>query len=131
MASGSYDPTSTYADKVHFLHIYVVEAHPESPDPSPYNGNVWEAAYSDVGQAYTYDHRVANAQAMSSDVDSSQTVLIDDLDNDGHTNPVWCTYGPCPNCAYLIGQDGIIEASQTWFNANDMQRDIDDVLSQL
>ena len=35
------------------------------------------------------------------------------------------TYGPCPNCAYLINQDGMIDTTQIWFNAWDVEKAID------
>jgi hypothetical protein len=34
----------------------------------------------------------------------------------GAANPAWCTYGTCPNCAFLIRQDGPIDTVQTWFD---------------
>lgn len=37
-------------------------------------------------------------------------VLIDKMDN-----PVWSTYGPAPNSAYLIGTDGTIVEKQGWY----------------
>ena len=37
-------------------------------------------------------------------------VLIDDMDN-----PVWSTYGPAPNIAYLIDTDGTIAEKQGWY----------------
>ena len=129
LSTAPYDSTSTYADQVHFVHIYVVEPHPQSPAPSPYSGQVWEAAYSDVGQAYSYSDRVQNAAAMQSDLNADQLTLVDDLTADGMNNPVWCTYCPCPNCSDLIGTDGKVAATQTWADGNAMQSEIDDLLA--
>ena len=126
LASQAFDGSDSYGDKVHFVHIYVVEPHPRAPDVSPYTTSVWEAEYSSLGQAFSYDERVSAAQTMATLADS-QLLLVDDL-RDGSADPVWCTYGPCPNCAYLIGQDGHVAAAQTWVNATDLQRDIDDLL---
>jgi len=38
-------------------------------------------------------------------------LLVDEIDN-----PVWCTYGPAPNIAYLIGTNGKIIAKQGWYD---------------
>lgn len=126
LAGQPFDAQSTYGDKVHFVHIYIVEPHPQAPDVSPYRGTVWEAEYSSVGQAYSYADRVANANLLSG-VPGDHLILVDELGPGGSDNPVWCTYGPCPNCAFLIGQDGTVAESQTWVNAGDMQRAIDEL----
>ena len=50
-------------------------------------------------------------------------VLIDEIDN-----PVWCTYGPAPNIAYLIDRDGIIVEKQGWYQPDLMETVIDKYL---
>ena len=45
-----------------------------------------------------------------------QLLLIDDLAPHGANNPVWCTYGPAPNAAYLIASDGEILAAHKWLD---------------
>ncbi len=129
LANQTYDETSIYSDRIHFAHLYVIEPHPQAPDISPYSdtGNVWEEEYSTVSQALTYDERVAAAQDIAQLLEGNQLILVDDL-APGLNNPVWCTYGPCPNCAYLIGQDGVIDTTQTWFNADQMKIAIDNLL---
>ena len=44
------------------------------------------------------------------------SVLVDEMDN-----PLWCTYGPAPNNAYLIGTDGTIIAKQGWYQPDEME----------
>ncbi len=128
LASKQYDENTTYDELVHFVHLFVVEPHPESPDPSPYTGNVWEMNYSTKGQAFTYDERVATAREIDPLLEGTQLLLVDDLVPGALNNPVWCSYGPCPNCAYLIGQDGTIDTTQEWFSANSMETAIDELL---
>lgn len=128
LAQQSYDANNTYADVVHFLQIYIIEPHPQSPDISPYTGDVWEAAYSTKPMPFTYAERLASAEDMRSLVVNGQTLLIDDLDNDGLINPVWCTYGPCPNCAFLIRQDGTVVESHTWVDPDLMRVAIDNLV---
>lgn len=43
-------------------------------------------------------------------------VLVDEIDN-----PLWCTYGPAPNIAYLIGTDGTVIAKQGWYDPAKME----------
>ena len=128
LATKSYDETSTYDEQVHFVHLYVVEPHPKSPDVSPYTGKVWEGKYSTKGQAFTYDERVVAVQDILPLLEGDQLILVDDLVPGDLNNPVWCTYGPCPNCAYLIGQDGVVDTVQTWFDAEDIETAIDTLL---
>ena len=64
LATKQYDENTTYDELVHFVHVFVVEPHPVSPDPSPYTGTVWEMSYSTKNQAFTYDERVATAREI-------------------------------------------------------------------
>ena len=52
------------------------------------------------------------------------SVLVDEMDN-----PLWCTYGPAPNNAYLIGTDGTIITKQGWYQPEEMRSSIDTYLS--
>ena len=125
----TFEGGETYGDRAHFVHLYVVEPHPAG-DLSPYRGEVWEAEYSDRGQAMTYDERVADARDVEGLLGEDQMLLVDDLTPRPLDNPAWCTYGPCPNCAYLIAQGGTIHTAQTWVEPSDMQRALDDVLGR-
>jgi hypothetical protein len=125
LAAASFDGSRTYADVVRFVHVYVIEPHPLSPDPSPYRGEVWEHSYSTVRQPYTYDARVENARGVEPSITGDQVLVVDDLTPHGPNNPAWCTYGTCPNCAFLIRQDGIIDTVQTWIDTASMQMAID------
>ena len=128
LATKQYDENTTYDELVHFVHVFVVEPHPVSPDPSPYTGTVWEMSYSTKNQAFTYDERVATAREIDSLLEGTQLLLVDDLVPGALNNPVWCTYGPCPNCAYMIGQDGTIDTTQEWFSDTPMETAIDELL---
>lgn len=52
------------------------------------------------------------------------SVLVDEMDN-----PLWCTYGPAPNNAYLIGTDGTIITKQGWYQPEEMRSAIATYLS--
>jgi hypothetical protein len=120
LAAKPFDTTTTFADRISFVHIYVVEPHPKAPEVSPYSGNVWEAQYSTKIQPHTYEQRCANARDTGALVTGRQLMLVDAL-TPGANNPVWCTYGTCPNCAFLIRQDGTVDTVHTWFNAASME----------
>ena len=99
-----------------FIIIYSIEAHP-SGAVSPYSDNEWtgrfskDAAGNPVGQPETYQNRLALAQQTVVESGISVPVLVDQIDN-----PVWCTYGPAPNNAYLIGTDGRVVFKQQWYD---------------
>ena len=120
LATSAYDDTRTFDEVVHFVHVYVIEPHPVG-EPSPYSGEEWTMTYSDRGQAYTYDERVDDARDMLPLIQGNQLVLVDELTPRPLNNPAWCTYGTCPNCGYLIGQDGVIQAEQTWATVNGLE----------
>lgn len=125
LAAELYDEADTYADLVHFVHILVIEPHPLGPDPSPYGGRVWEARYSTVRQPTSFEERQAVALQLEELIEGNQLILIDDMVPQPLNNPIWCTYGPAPNSAYLIRQDGILDTAQTWLDVDEMRDAID------
>jgi hypothetical protein len=111
-----------FHDAVHVVVVYNIEAHPAGGDPSPYRGRPWPADFSDRGQPRTFDERLRNAQEVARD--ASMPVLVDRLGSGG-SNPVWCTYGTCASCSWLIGQDGVIVAAHEWHDAPTMNASIE------
>lgn len=108
---------SMYGADVHFVIIYTIEAHPKT-DPSPYRGAIWENSTTEnYRQPMTYAERLIPAAALT--LGANQLLLIDELG--AQNNPVWCTYGPAPNAAFLIAMDGEIVAAQTWFDSASME----------
>jgi hypothetical protein len=130
LAAEQFDSSTTYADRVHFVHVYVIEPHPLRPDLSPYKGQVWETPpYSTLGNPTTFAGRVLNAAAVLPSIVGNQLQLIDDL-SPGLNNPAWCTYGTCPNCAFLIRQDGVIDTVQTWVEPSGIKAAIDILIAK-
>lgn len=79
---------------------------------------------------YQPDHyawRVDQAKKMREALISEESipVLVDEMDN-----PLWCTYGPLPNGAYLIGTDGTVIEKEGWFKKSDMETAIKDYLGE-
>ena len=69
-----------------------------------------------MGQPLTYEERVELARKAAVEAGINVPLLVDEIDN-----PVWCTYGPAPNIAYLIGTDGKIIAKQGWYDPVKME----------
>ncbi|MGI9657916.1 MAG: hypothetical protein ACR2OD_03325 [Gaiellaceae bacterium] len=127
LAAAPCGANATYGERLHLVHVLIIEPHPAA-EPSPYNGEVWEVESSDFGQATAYAERVATARLLAKNIESGQLALIDDLDHDGLINPVWCTYGPAPNPAFLISQHGRVVASQQWADIDEMKLSVDRLL---
>jgi hypothetical protein len=64
------------------------------------------------------------ATEMSQELGITMPILIDEIDN-----PIWCTYGPAPDIAYLIGTDGVIVEKQGWYEPRLMEEAILEYLS--
>ncbi|MEQ1502414.1 MAG: deiodinase-like protein [Myxococcota bacterium] len=107
--------------------VYGIEAHPGGNDPSPYRGKPWPEAFSDRKQPKTYDERLRNARDIARD--ASMRVVVDAVDAPG-ANPVWCTYGTCPSCSWLIRRDGTIAAQQEWHDQATIEGSIAALLAE-
>ena len=103
-----------YRDRVHFVVLYTIEPHPVG-SASPYYGEErtkWSSFDKDgnpLGQPGIYQERRDMAAKAVEELGITLLVLVDEIDN-----PVWCTYGPSANIAYLIGTDGIVEAAMSF-----------------
>ncbi len=117
-----------FADNVHFVHIYIIEPHPKSPDLSPYSASVSEGSFSTKNQPATYESRVDHAANMAVYLDNTQLQLIDEMYPLQRNNPMWCTYGPAPNSGYLISMTGKVILSQKWLNIAVMEDTINELL---
>ena len=109
--------------------VYVAEVHPTAPDPSPYFGTVDQGKFSsNVPQPRNFSSRFALACKIS--LNPLFSVLVDDLTphNQSGNNPVWCQWGPAPNAAWLIGMDGKVRLSQSWFDPRTMDAAIDSLV---
>jgi len=118
-----------YDGRMKFIIIYIVEAHPVGT-VCPYTGEEWTTSASrdkdgePLTQPSTYQERVSQSTQMVQELGITIPVLIDEMDN-----PVWCTYGPAPNIAYLIDSDGKIVTKQGWYNPQMMKVAIEAYLS--
>ena len=70
-----------------------------------------------IAQSLTYEARLELAHQTIIEAGVKVPVLVDEIDN-----PVWCTYGPAPNSAYLIGIEGSIILKQSWYDPTQVEK---------
>ena len=115
-----------FNDDLHTALVYVMEAHPGKNQPSAYHGVPKPHEFSDRGQSRDWETRASSARDLTLGTDVIR--LIDDLDGE-QSNPFWCSYGTCPSCSFLIGQDGLIHAVHLWHDEATMNVSIDALLT--
>jgi len=103
-----------YGDQVHFIIIHVRESHAvDTGRPSLYT---YDEEGNPIYESQTYDERLEVARKTVAAEGITVPVLVDEMDN-----PLWCTYGPAPNIAYLIATDGTIVEKQGWYQPQEME----------
>lgn len=122
---------ASYSAQVKIRVVYTIEAHPKSPDVSPYSGTVWTTNNNFslnilYAQQHIYDDRKHMAHIADSVLSIPAPILFDSPCNEWALN-----YGPAPNNAYLITPDGHVYSKYGWFNATheDVMIDIAQLLS--
>lgn len=115
-----------YGEDLQVVVVYNVEAHPGMGQPSPYSGRNREHEFSDRGQSRNQTERARSAAQVAKG--ATFQVLVDTFDI-GRANPVWCTYGTCAACSWLIGQDGRIVAAHEWHDTPTMTGSIEALLA--
>ncbi|MBI3511669.1 MAG: T9SS type A sorting domain-containing protein [Bacteroidetes bacterium] len=119
------DVVAMYGSQVNFLVVYVLEAHPVTPDVSPYSNTVWttQLNYNDsilIRQETNYLQRKSEAEDLIHLYRPSCPLLIDQPGNE-----YWRNFGPAPNNAYLINTDGVVYSKYGWFDQSKQQIVID------
>jgi hypothetical protein len=102
---------------MHFIIIYTREAH--AVDTGRTGSYSRDEEGNPIYEPQTYEERLELAIKTINVEGITVPVLVDEMDN-----PLWCTYGPAPNIAYLIGTDGKIVARQGWYNPEEMESSI-------
>jgi hypothetical protein len=107
--------TKEFGDKVNFLMVYTLEAHPKG-EPSPYFGEERVTKKNQkegllFPQPKTMEERIGQAKTCQAHEKMSAPMVIDTMENS-----TWKAYGSAPNAAYLVGRDGKIVEQQGWFD---------------
>ncbi|MCF8371645.1 MAG: T9SS type A sorting domain-containing protein [Bacteroidales bacterium] len=105
---------AAYPDRLQVYVVYAVEAHPASPDPSPYSGNVWQTPAPDgsyYSQPKTYSERKYNVTHLLQTMTVNAPVLLD-----GPCNEWWMYYTNWPNNAVLLDSTGVIFSMHSEFD---------------
>lgn len=105
----------THGRDINIRLIYVIDAHPKSPDVCPYSGEVFTTPnnFRDsilLLQPKTYSERKELAKKFIGRENPGVPVLIDSPEN-----IFWKTFGPAPNNAYLLTPTGMIYKKYGWF----------------
>jgi hypothetical protein len=123
---------STFPGQINIYVVYGVEAHPKSPDVSPYSGTNWVTGQNqNEGILYLQPTTYGGRKQMVSDMlaNTNYTLSVP-LIIDGPCNSWWETFGPAPNNAYLIKPNGIVYKKHGWFdNPDDIIADINALLA--
>jgi hypothetical protein len=117
-----------FGDQVSIAVLYTLEAHP-SGNASPYrDGPEWQMPENVREgilrkQPRTLEERDQLAGELKERLGLSLPVVLDEMSNQG-----WKILGGGPNMAFLIDRNGIVQAKQAWFDAEEMQEEIQDFL---
>ena len=103
-----------YSDRLLVFSVYTVEAHPASPDLSPYSGTVWSTPGTN-GQYYNQPITYGERKSIVEDMISTESILTPIL-LDGPCNEWWMYYTNYPNNAILIDSTGVIFAIHKEFD---------------
>jgi hypothetical protein len=121
-----------YNQQVNIYHVYTVEAHPSdkfcpySPDKTMKTPTANIRDNIQANQPKTYGERRILAKKWQEENAIAIPVLVDKP-----TNDYWLTFGQAPNTAYLITPDGEVFYKQVWFNYQDFDGAIRDLLLRM
>lgn len=103
-----------FGDRVHFLIVYTVEAHPVG-SKSPYTDEEWDTWWNrltGVRVRQPADEESRREQASFSRERlklGGATMVVDEMDD-----PVWRAYGGASSPAFVIDREGRVVARQVW-----------------
>lgn len=102
-----------FRDRVHFLLIYTVEAHPVG-SKSPYHEEEWDTLWNRltgvrVRQPEDEEGRLERARSSHEKLGLEPLMVVDGMDN-----AVWQSYGAASSPAFVIDLEGNVAARQVW-----------------
>lgn len=119
-----------YKDRVHFLLVYTIEAHPKGTK-SPYfdkeHRTWWNVvAGVDVVQAANFEERRNQASTTVKTLNIPYPVVVD-----GMENKTWQSYGRAPSAAFVINREGKVVLKQPWVYPDGIARALNNLLDYL
>ncbi len=123
------DLMEDYGDRVTFLLVYTIEAHPAGAS-SPYADREWRTWINRVSgikidQPDRYGARHRQAEISKAALGLTQRMLVDTMDN-----AVWQAYGAASSPAFVIDTEGKIAAQQVWIDPEGIRQVLDELLSE-
>lgn len=123
------DLFADFHDRVHFLLVYTVEAHPVG-SKSPYAEGEWDTWWNRltgvrVRQAGDRDERRRQAEHSYRKLGLEQLLIVDEM-----SNQVWETYGAAASPAFVIDRQGKIAARQVWIDPEKLRQTLLDLLGE-
>lgn len=120
---------SEYADRVSFVVLYTVEAHPEG-SKSPYRDGEWltninRITRNRVPQPESTEARVAQAIWSTEKLGRSDLVVVDTIQDRS-----WQRYGSAPSAAFVIDASGRIVLRQPWVEPDGIRQALDQLLQR-
>ncbi|MEM7052137.1 MAG: deiodinase-like protein [Acidobacteriota bacterium] len=122
-----------YGERVRFLVIYSIEAHPEG-SKSPHAEGEWnpwinKIAGIRIAQPETFEERFERARQSRidlglTDFESSLSFVVDRLDD-----AIWQTYGAASAPAFVLDRDGTVVSRQVWVDPKEIRRVLDRLLA--
>lgn len=113
----------TVGKQVTVVHLIGPEPHPLWPYVNFDSGSIKMNYWSTIPQPQSFAERVSvSAAKVQPYLHPDAVLLVDYLDGPlGRlNNPVWCSYAHAARAAILIGQDGVVLETQTWFSKDTM-----------
>lgn len=117
-----------YRDRVHFVIVYTVEAHPVGAK-SPYADGEWDLWWNRltgvrVPRAPDEASRRRQASRSRAKLGLAPLMLVDGIDD-----AVWARYGAASSPAFVIDREGRIAARQVWLEPKKLRRVLDRLLA--
>ncbi len=116
-----------YGERVAFVVVYTVEAHPEG-SKSPYRDGEWLSGFNRITgtrmrQPETTQARIEQAAWSTQALERRDLVVVDAIDD-----LTWQRYGSAPSAAYIIDLEGNIALRQPWVEPKGIRRVLEQLL---
>ncbi len=124
--SGLYED---FRDRVHFLLVYTVEAHPVG-SKSPYRQGEWDPWWNRltgvrVRQPPDEESRRRQAESSHERLKLEPMMVVDEMDD-----AVWRSFGAASSPAFVIDREGRIAARQVWVEPKEIRQVLDRLLAE-